>query len=33
METTGAESLAGNGDAFLRLSGEEPIRIQCAKAE
>jgi hypothetical protein len=32
METSGAESLAGNGDAFLRLSGEEPIRIQCAKA-
>jgi DNA segregation ATPase FtsK/SpoIIIE, S-DNA-T family len=31
METVGAESLAGNGDAFLRLSGEEPIRIQCAK--
>jgi len=32
METAGAESLAGNGDAFLRLSGEEPLRIQCAKA-
>ncbi|TNE90352.1 MAG: hypothetical protein EP330_08530 [Deltaproteobacteria bacterium] len=31
METTGAESLAGNGDGFLRLSGEEPIRLQCAK--
>jgi DNA phosphorothioation-dependent restriction protein DptH len=31
METSGAESLAGNGDAFLRLSGEEPIRIQCAR--
>lgn len=31
MEATGAESLAGNGDAFLRLSGEEPIRLQCAK--
>lgn len=33
MEASGAESLAGNGDGFLRLSGEEPIRIQCAKAE
>lgn len=32
MEATGAESLAGNGDAFLRLSGEEPVRLQCAKA-
>lgn len=31
METPGAESLAGNGDAFLRLSGEEPIRLQCAR--
>jgi S-DNA-T family DNA segregation ATPase FtsK/SpoIIIE len=31
METTGAESLAGNGDGFLRLSGEEPVRLQCAK--
>lgn len=31
METSGAESLAGNGDGFLRLSGEEPIRLQCAK--
>jgi S-DNA-T family DNA segregation ATPase FtsK/SpoIIIE len=32
MESTGAESLAGNGDAFLRLSGEEAVRVQCAKA-
>lgn len=32
METSGAESLAGNGDAFLRLSGEEPVRLQCARA-
>lgn len=31
METMGAEALAGNGDGFLRLSGEEPIRLQCAK--
>lgn len=31
MEATGAETLAGNGDAFLRLSGEEPIRLQCAR--
>ncbi|WP_407280348.1 FtsK/SpoIIIE domain-containing protein [Aromatoleum evansii] len=31
MDATGAESLAGNGDAFLRLSGEEPVRLQCAK--
>ncbi len=31
MESSGAESLAGNGDGFLRLSGQEPIRIQCAK--
>lgn len=30
MEDPGAESLAGNGDAFLRLSGEEKRRIQCA---
>ena len=33
MEAPGAESLAGNGDGFLRLSGEEPIRLQCAKAD
>lgn len=33
MEAAGAESLAGNGDAFLRLSGEEPVRIQCAKVD
>lgn len=33
MEAAGAESLAGNGDAFLRLSGEEPIRLQCAKVK
>jgi len=33
METNGAESLAGNGDGFLRLAGEEPIRIQCARAD
>jgi DNA segregation ATPase FtsK/SpoIIIE-like protein len=31
MESPGAETLAGNGDAFLRLSGEEPIRLQCAR--
>ena len=31
MESPGAETLAGNGDAFLRLSGEEPIRLQCAE--
>jgi len=33
MEATGAESLAGNGDGFLRLSGEEPVRLQCAKVD
>ena len=32
MDSVGAETLAGNGDAFLRLSGEEPIRLQCARA-
>jgi len=31
MEAAGAESLAGNGDAFLRLSGQEPVRLQCAR--
>jgi DNA phosphorothioation-dependent restriction protein DptH len=30
MDDVGAESLAGNGDSFLRLSGTEPRRIQCA---
>jgi DNA segregation ATPase FtsK/SpoIIIE-like protein len=30
MDEVGAESLAGNGDAFLRLSGLEPQRVQCA---
>ena len=33
MDAVGAESLAGNGDGYLRLSGEEPIRLQCAKTE
>ncbi|MDF1800655.1 MAG: FtsK/SpoIIIE domain-containing protein [Planctomycetota bacterium] len=33
MDAGGAEALAGNGDAFLRLSGEEPERLQCAQAD
>lgn len=33
MDSGGAEALAGNGDAFLRLSGEEPRRLQCALSD
>lgn len=33
MDAVGAESLAGDGDAYLHLSGEDPIRLQCAKAD
>lgn len=31
MDETGAEALAGNGDAFLKGSGGEKVRLQCAK--
>lgn len=30
MDESGAETLAGNGDAFLKRAGAEPVRLQCA---
>jgi DNA segregation ATPase FtsK/SpoIIIE-like protein len=33
MDDTGAEALAGNGDAFLKGSGGDKVRLQCAKVQ